>query len=142
MRLAMVGMVGLLVLGPLARGQAVAAGDGAVYVDENPKPPATVKLAGLEGSVRGLGGDALPRATVSVFTEDGHALVATAMTDKDGKFKFAKLDKGLYRVVARVEGLCPANVPVKVEGSLLAKRKLVFTMVAKDIDTCSYGLAK
>ena len=91
--------------------------------------------------VRGLGGDAMPMAQVSLFAEDGHALVAAAVTDKDGKFRF-KVDKGLYRVVARVEGLCPANVPVKVESSVLAKHKLVITMVAKDIDTCSYGMAK
>jgi hypothetical protein len=148
-----VGVCGLLALGPMARGQAAGApaggasaagevGSAAVYVDENPKEPKVLKLDGLEGSVRGLGGDGLPRATVSVFTEDGHTLVASMVTDKDGKFRFSKLDKGLYRVVARIEGLCPANVPVKVEASPLAKRKLVITMVAKDIDTCSYGVAK
>jgi hypothetical protein len=101
-----------------------------------------LKLSGVEGQVRGLGGDAMPRASVSLFTEDGHTLVATAMTDKDGKFHFGKVDKGFYRVVARVPGLCPANVPVKVESSILAKHKMQITMVAKDIDTCSYGQAK
>ena len=136
------GVCGLLAAGMGVRGQVAPAGaDAAVYVDENPKPPAVLKLDGLEGSVRGLGGDALPMATVSLFAEDGHALVGTVVTDKDGKFRF-KVDKGLYRVVARVEGLCPANVPVKVESSVLAKHKLVITMVAKDIDTCSYGMAK
>jgi hypothetical protein len=137
------GACGLLALGPMARGQAAAPAtvDAAVYVDENPREPAVLKLDGLEGSVRGLGGDALPMAKVSLFTEDGHALLATVETDKDGKFRF-KADKGFYRVVARVEGLCPANVPVKVGSSVLAKHKLVITMVAKDIDTCSYGVAK
>ena len=84
----------------------------------------------------------MSRATVSLFTEQGHALVATAVSDKDGKFKFAKVDKGLYRVVARVEGLCTANIPILVESSLLAHRKVVITMRPKDIDTCSYGMAK
>jgi hypothetical protein len=125
----------------MAWGQSAAPADAAVYVDENPRPPAVLKLDGLEGSVRGLGGDALPMATVSLFAEDSHGLVGMVVTDKDGKFRF-KVDKGLYRVVARVEGLCPANVPVKVESSMLAKHKLVITMVAKDIDTCSYGVAK
>jgi len=111
-------------------------------VNENPKDPAPLKVNGVEGRVRGLGGDAMPRATVSLFTEEGHALVATAMSDKDGKFRFNKVDKGFYRVVARVPGLCPANVPIKVESSLLAKRNIEITMVAKDIDTCSYGMAK
>jgi hypothetical protein len=52
------------------------------------------------------------------------------------------VEKGLYRVVARVEGLCPANVPIKIESSLLAKRRLIITMRPKDLDTCSYGMAK
>jgi hypothetical protein len=134
------GVCGMLAAGMGMHGQ-VAAPDAPAYVDENPTPPKVLKLDGLEGVVRGLGGDALPMATVSLFAEDGHALVASTMTDKDGKFRF-KVDKGLYRVVARVEGLCPANVPVKVESSMLAKHKLVVTMVAKDIDTCSYGTAK
>ncbi len=144
MRWVRFGVCGFVVAGSMAWGQGAPAGastDAAVYVDENPKPPAVLKLDGLEGSVRGLGGDALPMAKVSLFAEDGHALVGTVVTDKDGKFRF-KVDKGLYRVVARVEGLCPANVPVKVESSVLAKHKLVITMVAKDIDTCSYGMAK
>ena len=135
------GVCGLLATGMGVRGQAAAPDATAAYVDENPTPPKVLKLDGLEGIVRGLGGDALPMAKVALFSEDGHALVASAVTDKDGKFRF-KVDKGLYRVVARVEGLCPANVPVKVESSVLAKHKLVITMVAKDIDTCSYGTAK
>jgi hypothetical protein len=136
------GVCGLLAAGMGVPGQVAPAGaDAAAYVDENPAPPKLLKLDGLEGAVRGLGGDALPMAKVSLFAEDGHALVATTVTDREGKFRF-KVEKGLYRVVARVEGLCPANVPVKVESSVLAKHKLVITMVAKDIDTCSYGTAK
>jgi hypothetical protein len=84
----------------------------------------------------------MSRASVSLFSEAGHTLIGTVLSDKDGKFRFAKVEKGLYRVVAKVEGLCPANIPVKVESSLLAHRKLVITMQPKDIDTCSYGMAK
>jgi hypothetical protein len=69
-------------------------------------------------------------------------LVASVNTDRNGKFKFDKVEHGFFRVVARVEGLCPANIPVKIEGSFLAKRQLVITMRSKDIDTCSYGMAK
>jgi hypothetical protein len=64
------------------------------------------------------------------------------MTDKDGKFRFSKVDKGLYRVVASIAGLCTANVPIKVESSLLAKRRIEITMQPKDLDKCSYGMAK
>ena len=100
-----------------ARAAQSAATDAPTYVDENQTDPAPLKLNGVEGRVRGLGGDPMPRASVSLFTDNGHALVATVMTDKDGKFRFNKVDKGLYRVVARVEGLCTANIPILVESS-------------------------
>jgi len=84
----------------------------AAYVDENPKPPAVLKLDGLEGIRARAGWGRAADGEVALFSEDGHALVASAVTDKDGKFRF-KVDKGLYRVVARVR-VVPANVPVKV----------------------------
>ena len=112
------------------------------YVNENPKDPAPLKLRELQGTVRGLGGEPMPRAMVSLFTEDTHTLVGSETTNRDGKFKFEKVEKGAYRVVARVEGLCPANIPVIIEGGFLGHKKLEITMRAKDIDTCSYGMAK
>lgn len=114
----------------------------ATYVNENGTDPTPLNLRELQGRVEGLGGDAMPRAQVALFTENGHALLATVVTDREGKFRFDKVEKGLYRVVARVEGLCPANVPVKLESGLLAKRKIIITMRPKDPDTCSYGVAK
>jgi hypothetical protein len=113
-----------------------------VYMNENSKDPAPMKLRELQGTVRGLGGDPMPRAMVSLFTEDTHTLVGSETTDREGKFKFEKVQRGAYRVVARVEGLCPANIPVIMEGGLLGHRKLEITMRPKDIDTCSYGMAK
>lgn len=84
----------------------------------------------------------MPRAMVSLFTEDTHTLVGSETTDMQGRFKFKKVEKGAYRVVARVEGLCAANIPIVLEGGLLGHKRLEITMRAKDIDTCSYGLAK
>jgi hypothetical protein len=136
-----IGLAGLLFAGHGSWSQTAPA-DAAAYVNENSPDPAPLKLRELEGSVRGLGGDGMPGASVSLFTEQGHTLVTTVVTDKDGKFRFEKVDKGLYRVVVKVQGLCPANVPVVLQGSLLAHRKLVVTMQPKDIDTCSYGMAK
>ncbi len=95
-----------------------------------------------QGTVRDPGGDPIPRAMVSLFTEDTHTLVGSETAGRDGKFKFEKVQKGAYRVVARVEGLCAANIPIIVEGGLLGHRKLEITMRPKDIDTCSYGMAK
>jgi hypothetical protein len=136
-----IGLMGFLATAPARAGQTAPAAAPA-YVDENQPDPAPLKLREVGGRVRGLGGEAMPMATVSLFTELEHALVATVMTDRDGKFRFTKVDKGLYRVVARVEGLCPANIPIKVESSLIAHRDLEITMQPKDIDRCSYGVAK
>ena len=141
MRLLTLGLMGFLSAAGAAPGQTGAAGAPA-YVDENQTDPAPLKLRELAGRVRGLGGEAMSRASVSLFTEEGHTLISTVVSDKDGKFRFDKVDKGLYRVVARVEGLCTANVPVKLESSLLARHRLEITMRPKDIDTCSYGMAK
>jgi len=114
----------------------------ATYVNENGTDPATLNLRELDGKVVGLGGEPMPRAQVALFSENGHALLGTVVSDRQGKFRFDKIEKGLYRVVARVEGLCPANVPVKVGSGFLAKRHLIITMRPKDLDTCSYGVAK
>jgi hypothetical protein len=134
--------IGLAVLAatPARAAQELAA--PATYVDENTPDPPPLKLSGVEGTVLGLGGDAMPRVSVSLFTEVGHTLLTTVITDKDGKFRFSKVEKGLYRVVAKIQGLCPANIPVKVEAGFLAHHHLEITMQPKDIDTCSYGLAK
>lgn len=135
-----IGLLGLLGAGA-AHAQAASA-TAPAYVDENQTDPAPLKLSGVEGRVRGLGGDPMAMASVSLFTEKGHTLVATVISDKDGKFKFARVDKGLYRVVARVAGLCTANIPILVESSILAHHRLEITMQAKDLDRCSYGMAK
>lgn len=125
-----------------AERHAQAATGAAVYVDDNGTDPAPLHLRELEGKVVGLGGEPMPQTPIALFTEDGHSLVASVISDRQGKFRFDKVEKGLYRVVARVEGLCPANIPVRIESSLLTKHKLVITMRPKDIDTCSYGMAK
>jgi hypothetical protein len=144
MRTAIVGLMMAGLIGQVGFMERAQAQDPVVptYVNENSTDPAPIKLRELEGKVVGLGGDAMPRATVSLFTEEGHTLVGSETTNRDGKFKFEKVAHGAYRVVARVAGLCPANIPIQVAGSLLAHRKLVITMRPKDIDTCSYGTTK
>lgn len=135
----MIGLVGMLGAAQAGLGQEPVV---PTYVNENSTDPAPLKLNGLAGRVRGLGGDAISRATVSLFTEEGHMLVASVNSDRNGKFHFDKVDHGLYRVVARVAGLCPANIPVKIESSLIMHHKLEITMRPKGLDTCSYGMSK
>ena len=138
--LLMIGLVGIIAAAPARAAQAPVAAP--VYVNENSTDSPPLKLNGVDGTVRGLGGDPMSRASVSLFTEVGHTLIGTVVSDRGGKFRFEKVEKGLYRVLVEVEGLCTANIPVKVESSLLAHRRLEVTMRPKDIDTCSYGMAK
>ena len=143
--LMVLGVVGLLAAAhamPAQAGQTSGAAAAPTYVDENEKEPAALKLGTVEGKIHGLGGEAMPGASISLFTEDGHTLVATVASDKNGKYKFNKVEKGLYRIVARVEGLCPANIPIRIDTVLLLHRKLDITMQPKGLDKCSYGLAK
>jgi len=136
-----IGLVNLLASATVYAAQDAAATVPA-YVNENQTDPSPLKMDGVEGVVRGLGGDPMPRATVSLFAEHGHALITTAITDKDGKFRFQKIDKGPYRIVAHVDGLCTANIPILVEANVLAHHRLIITMQAKDLDRCSYAVGK
>ena len=142
MRFAILGLVMLSGMTVAARAQDAAAPAAQTYVNENSIDPAPLKLKELAGKVKGFGGEAMPRATVSLFTERGHSLISSVMTDREGKFRFEKVEHGMYRVVAKVDGLCTANIPVLLEGSLLGHRKLEITMRPKGLDTCSYGMAK
>ena len=64
--------LGLMILSVGARaglGQS-AAGPVPTYADENQTDPPPLKLNGVAGKVQGLGGDPMPRAVISLFTED------------------------------------------------------------------------
>jgi hypothetical protein len=77
---------------------------------------------------------------IGLFSEDGHRLVAATNTDQGGHFAFPAIAPGRYRLVARCDGLCIANVPVRVvrwpHGS---HRKLVLHMQPGAVDGCSFG---
>src|ERR1035437_52576 len=91
MRLITFAMVGVLLVGatvglgqnapttvPVAKpAGAPAPTDASAYVDENPTVPTVQKMRELVGKVRDLGGMPIPRASVSLFTEEGHALITT-----------------------------------------------------------------
>jgi len=129
----------LLCLVPAAAGQAAA---DPSYVNQNQTDPRPVGLAGVAGNIHDPGGLSFVRASISLFTEQDHTLVATVESDKSGHFSFAKIKPGLYRVVAKVEGLCPANIPVKIESFSPVHRKMQIIMQPKGLDTCSYAIVK
>ncbi len=145
MRLFMIGLVAMFGVAVHGVSQTVPADadlKASAYVNENPTDPAPLKLKELAGVVHGLGGDPIPMSKVSLFSEPRHEFITTVTSDRQGKFRFEKIEYGLYRVVARVAGLCPANIPVQFESAFIGHKKLVITMRPKDIDTCSYGMTK
>jgi Carboxypeptidase regulatory-like domain len=100
-------------------------------------------------AVRGMGivevgdktqpGTVVPRACLSLFTEKDHKLVASVTADSEGRFQFDAVSSGRYRLVARAEGFCTANVPLDIVKSSRGKTKIVVHFRPAGIDTCSYG---
>jgi len=121
---------------------AQAPGPNSAYVNKNPTEPKSIKVSAVDGIVRDPEKITFPNATILLFAEPDHALVATAKSDGKGHFAFGKIPPGHYRVVAKVEGLCPANIPIELESSVIAHRKIEIVMQPQGIDICSYAIAK
>jgi hypothetical protein len=112
------------------------------YVDKNPTEPKLIKVSAVDGVVRDPEKITFPNASILLFAEQGHALIETVKSDGRGHFAFGKIPPGHYRVVAKVAGLCPANIAIEVETSVIAHRKIEIVMQPQGIDICSYGIAK
>jgi Carboxypeptidase regulatory-like domain len=112
------------------------------YVNKNPTEPKLIKVSAVDGIVRDPEKITFPNASILLFAEQGHALIETVKSDGKGHFAFGKIPPGHYRVVAKVDGLCPANIPIEVETSVIAHRKIEFVMQPQGIDICSYAIAK
>jgi hypothetical protein len=112
------------------------------YEDHNVADPRPLDVNTVAGSIHDPGKLTFSGALIMIFTELDHTLVASTKSDSNGRFEFAKIKPGLYRLVAKVDALCPANVPLKVTNSPLAHHKIQITMQPQDIDTCSYGTTK
>jgi hypothetical protein len=112
------------------------------YEDHNQSPPRALDFSTIEGNIHDPGKIAYPNASVLLFTEQGHTLVASVKSDHNGRFEFGKIKPGLYRVVAKLGSLCAANIPVKVSSFVLGRHRLQITMQPGGLDTCSYGTAK
>jgi Carboxypeptidase regulatory-like domain len=97
-------------------------GTGAVEADDKTQP-----------------GKIVPGACLSLFTEKEHKLVASSTADSKGRFHFAAVPVGGYRLVARSDGFCTANIPLEVVKSSPRKSKIVVRFRPAGIDTCSYG---
>ncbi len=81
-------------------------------------------------------------ACLGLFTEKDHRLVASAVTDEDGHFRFNSIPAGRFRLVVRdpQNAFCLANMPLRVVAWPRGTTKaLVIHMRASGIDDCSYG---
>jgi hypothetical protein len=82
------------------------------------------------------------RACLALFTEKDHRLVASAVADEAGRFKFGSIPSGRFRLVVRdpLNLFCLANMPLRVVKWPRGKTKsLVIHMRPAGIDDCSYG---
>jgi hypothetical protein len=75
-----------------------------------------------------------------LFAEKDHKLVARVKADSNGRFELKDVAPGRYRLIARAEGLCTANIPLEVlKPSQRRKTEILVHFRPAGIDTCSYG---
>ena len=117
------------------------------YENRNQVDPKRSSVSSIAGRVITEVGDPAREvgpwpACLGLFTENDHRLVASAVADEEGHFKFSSVPTGSYRLVVRdpQNVFCAANMPLRVVRSLRGKAKsLVIHMRPSGIDDCSYG---
>lgn len=119
------------------------------YENKNQVDPKPLSVRVVSGHIISEVGDigaaqetgAVPGARLGLFTEQEHHLVATTVADDEGRFQFAAVPSGKYRLVVHVAGLCVANVPLQVVKGSRSKdqKQIVVHMRPAGIDSCSYG---
>jgi hypothetical protein len=129
----------------LAQNGMVTSACSSVYENHNQVDYGPLKLEAVEGtSVIDVGGKVVQQGIVEacygLFTENGHKLLVNIKADAQGNFRLKNIPPGHYRLVATLEGLCTANVPLMiVKGSLRPKPRLLIHFHPAGVDTCSYG---
>jgi hypothetical protein len=94
------------------------------------------------GFARDKQGFPIPDVRIFLFTEKDHRLIASEESDQKGHFRFNRLEPGTYRMVAKYDGLCPANVPIKISSLKLPQQGIILNMRAGGIETAAYGAFK
>lgn len=116
-----------------------------VYENHNQTDYGPLKVGVIEGtSVIQVGTSqeqpGAPGACLVLFTEKEHKLVASVKSDSTGRFELKDVAPGRYRLIARAEGLCTANIPLEVvKSSRRQKTEILVHFRPAGIDTCSYG---
>jgi hypothetical protein len=109
------------------------------YVDKNQVEPEVLKVSRVAGVARNSQGTPIQGVEILLFTEQGHKLMAAAVTDKEGEFFLEEVPPGRYRLVAK-SLFCPANIPIWVRRS--GKKDLFLHLIPNGMDSCSYGTLK
>jgi Carboxypeptidase regulatory-like domain len=112
------------------------------YEDHNQVDPKPLRMNFAAGFARDKQGFPIPHVRIFVFTEKDHRLIASAESDQQGMFRFNRLEPGTYRMVAKYDGLCPANVPIRISALTLPHHEIILNMRVRGIDDCSYGAFK
>jgi len=119
------------------------------YGNRNQVDPKRSTVRGLSGRIISEVGDPAKEmgpvpACVGLFTEQGHRLVASVVADEDGRFRFAAIPSGRFRLIVRdpLNVFCLANMPLRIVSSRGKGTPLVIHMRASGIDICSYGAFK
>jgi hypothetical protein len=110
-----------------------------VYENQNRIDYKAITLAAVRGKAHDEQGVAIPNVFLGLFTNRDHKLVMTTVSAADGTFEFAAVAPGSYRLVAKYDGLCPANVPIKLVRHASPKSHVDLHMKPRGLDSCSYG---
>jgi hypothetical protein len=107
------------------------------YVNRNQIEVRPLKLSRITGIAKDEEGAVIVGVRLLLFSDPGHKLIASTVTDQDGVYAFGHIARGRYRLVAKSLAFCPANVAIQVR--YFGKKQLHLHMVVGDLDTCSFG---
>ena len=79
----------------------------------------TTDRSGIEGKIMDQGGGVLPGVTVTITNAQGGAARST-VSNAEGRYRFAALPAGPYRVVFELQGFAPVNRQVRLDTGFVA----------------------
>jgi len=91
-----------------------------------------VSVRSIAGKLMDMNRAPMPEVCLGLFTDKGHRLVASTVTNEDGEFDFSDIPEGKYRLLARVPGFYVADITVQVVdwpgGGILRRKKITIYM--------------
>lgn len=113
------------------------------YENKHQIDPKPLILSRIVGVVKDEQGVPIPYVCLAVFSKDGQKLLFQSISSQKGKFIFKLLPPGDYRIIAKYDPFCTANIPVKIIARKLKDkykhRKMVVYLKPTGVDNCSYG---